>query len=46
MTCHEDTEREKTIDLLSFFNLGTGWGGWLTPLLGRFTPGNDPVLIV
>jgi len=23
-----------------------GWGGWLTPLLGRFAPGNDPVLIV
>ena len=29
-----------------FFNLGAGWCGWTTTSLGRFTPGNKPVLIV
>ena len=30
-----------------FLNLGAKWGGgWSTPLLGRFTPGKDPVPIV
>jgi hypothetical protein len=32
--------------LYSFFNLGAGWGGWLTPRYDRFTPRNDPVPIV
>jgi len=31
--------------LYSFFNLGARWGGWLTPRLGRFTPGKNPVRI-
>jgi len=32
--------------LYSFFNLGARGGGWSTLRPGRFTPGNDPVLIV
>ena len=24
-----------------FFNFGPRWGGWLTPLPGLFTPGNE-----
>jgi len=32
--------------LYSFFNFAARWGGWLTPRLGRFTPGEDPVAIV
>ena len=29
-----------------FYNLGVRWGGWSTPRLGRFTPGEDTVPIV
>jgi len=32
--------------LYSSFNLGARWGGWSTPLSGRFTPEKDPVTIV
>jgi hypothetical protein len=33
--------------LFLFLNLGARWGGWSTPPLGRFTPGErDPVPIV
>jgi hypothetical protein len=34
------------VQLYPFFNLGARWGGWSTPRLGRFIPGNDPVPIV
>jgi hypothetical protein len=37
--------RREKVELSSFFNLGTRWGGWLSPPPGRFTPRNDPVLI-
>jgi hypothetical protein len=30
------------VSLYPFFNLGTRWGGWSTPRLGRFTPGKGP----
>ena len=34
------------VELYSFFNLGTRWGGWSTPRPGRFTPEKGPVPIV
>jgi hypothetical protein len=39
------TKAQRVLDvkLYSFFNLGTRWGGWLTPRPGRFTPREDPV---
>jgi hypothetical protein len=36
--------RSRGITLL-FFNLGSRWGGWSTPLPGRFTSGKSPVPI-
>jgi hypothetical protein len=32
-------QRGAEVYLYSFFNLGTTWGGWSTPLPRRFTPG-------
>jgi len=26
--------------------LGAGWGGWLTPRAGNFTPGDDPIPVI
>ena len=42
----KDQRGSRGIALLFFFNLGARWGGWSTPLPGRFTPGKDPVPIV
>jgi hypothetical protein len=39
-------QRRVEVELYSFFNLSTRWGGRSTPRLGRFTPGKDPVPIV
>jgi hypothetical protein len=37
---------EVEVLLCSYFNLGSRWGGWLTPRPGRFSPGSDLVPIV
>jgi hypothetical protein len=39
-------QRRSRDKVYSFFNLGARWGGWSTPRLGLFTPGEDPVPIV
>ena len=36
---HPSTGHESPDVGYSFFNFGAGWGGWPTPLPGRFTPG-------
>ena len=38
-TVHEGPEWNRR--LYSFFNLDARWGEWLTPRLGRFTPGKE-----
>ena len=39
---HEGPERGQRYSS-TILNLGAGWGGWLTPPPGCFTPGKDPV---
>ena len=46
ITCHEGAHRGVQVQLCSFFNLGTSWGGWLTLRPSRFTPGNNTGHIV
>jgi len=35
---------EIDVELYSFFNLDTRWGGWSMPYPGHFTPGKRPVI--
>jgi hypothetical protein len=37
VTGHEGADRGVEVLLYSFFNLGAGWGAWLTPRPGRVT---------
>ena len=45
MTCLRTHTAERVMQLQSNSDLGDRWG-WSSPRPGRFTPGEDPLLIV
>ena len=45
-TGHEGTERKYRYSSTLSLTSALGWGGWLTPRPGRFTPGKDSVRTV